>query len=99
MENYKNLTPINGVIAELEKQTNTIGMEMAEGTDTKKNEGVCISEEIVLSGDMNDKYGGLERKILKGTKIKFTEGYPLDENFIYVPIDKIIGIYQPEDKQ
>jgi len=98
MENYKNLTPINGVIVKLEEQTNTAGIELSEDKATKKNQGICISEEVVLSGDMLEKYGGLEKRILNGAKIKFTEGYPLDDTFIYVPIDKVIGVYKSEAK-
>lgn len=104
MAQYKLFTPIDGVIIKTEKQKNAVGIELPENSE-KKNEGIIVSNNISFSAPflsmLNVKDNAILNKILhntkvrftEGTKVKFLEGYPLEDNLIYVPLDKIIGIY------
>ena len=97
----KLFNPIDGVIVEIEKEQNTAGIELPESSK-KKNEGIIISEKTFFSlekmkliKDNNESIKVLQERFKKGTKIKFLEGYPLEEdsNLYFVRLDKIIGIY------
>jgi len=43
MKDTKLFTPVDGVVVEIPKQTNTAGIELPESSSNKKSEGVIVS--------------------------------------------------------
>jgi len=94
MNDTKLFVPIDGVIVEIPKQTNTAGIELPESSNNKKSDGVIVSEKINVTKKLLKDFGD-SILLEKGTRIKFSEGYSLEdqENLLFVPLEKILGIY------
>ena len=98
----KLFTPVDGVIVKIEKEVNVIGIELPSSSK-KKNEGVIVSSDIFFSPkrmkelkevrDNIKMIDSVKEIFEKGTKVKFTEGYELEDDLLFVKIEKIIGIY------
>lgn len=101
MTKDKLFTPVDGVIVEVSKKVNSLGLELPAGS-TEKNEGVIISEDLKISKEMSDKIIGTFEEDedgdiypnLLGKRIKFTEGFDLGDNLFFIKLDKIIGIFK-----
>ena len=95
MKDTKLFTPVDGVVVEIPKQTNTAGIELPESSSNKKSEGVIVSEKIKVTEKLLKDFGN-PIELQKGTRIKFSEGYSLEdqENLYFVPLEKILGIYE-----
>jgi len=94
----KLFTPIDGVIIQIEKKTNTAGIEVSGGNEVK-NEGIIISNSSYLTEKVREMFkdhnGNIILNLLKkGKKVKFTEGYTLEDNKFFVELKNIIGIFE-----
>ena len=95
----KLFTPIDGVIVEIQKETNTAGIELPKSS-SKKNEGIIISDNIFFSPKkmkelkFDSEVKKIKKVFKKGIKIKFLEGYSLEDNLFFILLDEIIGIFK-----
>jgi hypothetical protein len=89
-------TPIDGVIVEIKKRQNSIGLDLPDSS-TEKNEGIVLSDKSYLSKQIKEQGyhedPNFKKNFQKGCLIKFTEGYELGDNLMFVRFDKIIGIF------
>ena len=91
MTEEKSFTPINGVIVEVEKITNKAGIEV-QGDEKPKNEGKILKSGLVTK-KAEVEFSAILSHLSEGKKIKFTEGFVIDENKFFVELKNIIGIF------